>query len=127
MIYVDTSCVLAEVLAERERPDRSLWDRSLVSSRLLEYEVWVRLHAYGWAEARGDYARRVLGLVTMVELSPEVLVRALSPFPGKVRTLDALHLATADYLRVHHGPITLATLDDRQREVAVAMHIPIEA
>jgi len=39
MIYLDTSVVLAELLAEDERPPDSLWDDTLVSSRLLEYEV----------------------------------------------------------------------------------------
>lgn len=125
MIYVDTSTVLAAILGESDRPDEELWGRPLVSSRLLEYEVWVRLHAYRLAEAGGPYARHLLGLFTLVELSPQVLERALRPFPVPLRTLDALHLATADYLRVHHGAVALASLDARMRDAATAMHIPL--
>ena len=43
--YVDSSAVLAQILTEDRRPPRALWAENLVSSRLLEYEVWVRLHA----------------------------------------------------------------------------------
>lgn len=45
MIYVDTSVVLAQILAEDRKPPRSFWDEDLISSRLLEYEVWTRLNA----------------------------------------------------------------------------------
>jgi hypothetical protein len=40
MIYVDTSVALAEILAEDHALPPSFWDESLISSRLLEYEVW---------------------------------------------------------------------------------------
>ena len=49
MIYVDTSVVLAQLLAEDRRPSDSLWESSLVSSRLLEYEAWNRLSSIGIA------------------------------------------------------------------------------
>lgn len=37
MIYLDTSVALAHLLAEDRQPPASLWDETLVSSRLLEY------------------------------------------------------------------------------------------
>ena len=37
--------------------------------------------------------------IALLDLSPFVLGRALDPFPVAVRTLDALHLASMDYLR----------------------------
>ena len=40
MIYLDTSVVLAHLLAEDRMPPRKLWEEELVSSRLLEYELW---------------------------------------------------------------------------------------
>jgi len=45
VIYVDTSVALAQLLAEDRRPPASLWNETLVASRLLEYELWTRLHA----------------------------------------------------------------------------------
>jgi hypothetical protein len=39
VIYLDTSVVLAQLLAEDRRPPASLWSESLVASRLVEYEV----------------------------------------------------------------------------------------
>ena len=40
MIYLDTSVALAHLLAEDRRPPDALWKESLVTSRLLEYELW---------------------------------------------------------------------------------------
>ena len=47
MIYVETSVVLAQLLAEDRCPPESLWTGTPVSSRLTEYEVWTRVHARG--------------------------------------------------------------------------------
>ena len=45
MIYLDTSVALAHLLAEDREPAESLWQQPLVSSRLLEYELWTRVNA----------------------------------------------------------------------------------
>jgi hypothetical protein len=37
--------------------------------------------------------------VVLIELAPAVLSRPLEPFPLPVRTLDALHLASIEFLR----------------------------
>ena len=67
MIYVDTSVVLAEVLEEPRQADDLFWQKRLVSSRLLEYEAWVRLHAYDVDAARAEL-RNLLG--DMAALKP---------------------------------------------------------
>ena len=67
----------------------------------------------------------VLDHVELVELSPEVLGRALQPFPVSVRTLDSLHLATMDYLRHYGQDVTLASYD--RRLLAAASALGIEA
>ena len=54
MIYIDTSVALAHLLAEDRQPPGSLWEETLFSSRLLEYEIWTPLHARGLAEACGE-------------------------------------------------------------------------
>lgn len=121
MIYLDTSVVLAELLAEDRRPPDPLWDETLVSSRLLEYEVWTRIHARRLAQSHGDVVRALIGRVALLELVSPVLTRALEPFPSAVRTPDALHLASADFLRQRQPAIRLATYDARLAGAADAM------
>lgn len=125
MIYVDTSVALAELLAEDRRPGDHFWNQTLVSSRLLEYEVWIRVHARKLARSHGDAARALVGRLALLELVPLVLTRALEPFPTPVRTLDALHLASAEFLRERQPAIQLATYDGRQATAAKAMGIPL--
>ena len=42
MIYLDSSVLLAGVLAEPRSPAETLWEEDLASSQLLAYEVWNR-------------------------------------------------------------------------------------
>lgn len=124
MIYLDTSVALAQLLAEDRHPPLSLWQESLFSSRLLEFELWNRLHARRLTRSHGGIARDLMQRIAFLELSPTVLARALEPFPVPVRTLDGLHLATADFLRTQGVEVRLATFDLRMREVAQRMSIP---
>jgi predicted nucleic acid-binding protein len=50
-----------------------------------------------------------------------VLARVLEPLPLPVRTLDAIHLASADFLRGQGQEVTVATYDARMAEAARAM------
>ncbi len=129
MIYLDTSVALAHLLTEDQQPPVSLWDETLVSSRLLEYEIWTALHRRGLAGSHGEAARGLLGRVALLELSRRVLARALEAFPGPgpltLRTLDALHLASCAYLAENGQEVTLASHDQRMTAVARAMGIPL--
>jgi predicted nucleic acid-binding protein len=125
MIYLDTSVALAELYAEDRRPPEALWAEPLVSSRLLEYELWTRVNARGDARTHGEAVREVLARVSLVELAPPVLARALEPFPAQARTLDALHLATAHHLVERRLPLALATYDERMRLCARRMGIAL--
>lgn len=126
MIYLDTSVALAALLTEERRPAAAFWDRPFVSSRLLEYELWTRLHARRLAGSHGEAAREILARVSFVELLPTVLSRALEPFPVPVRTLDALHLATALHLAAAGQEVVIATFDDRMRQAARSLRLPVE-
>lgn len=121
MIYLDTSVALAHLLAEDRRPPARLWGQPLIASRLLQHEMWVRLHARRLGRSHGEAARELLGRVAMVELVPPVLARALEPFPMPVRTLDALHLATLEFLRAQKQDVALASYDDRLGAAATAL------
>lgn len=125
MIYVDTSVVLAALLAEDRRPPAEFWAQHLVSSRVLEYETWTRLNARRCPDDVAEAARRLVGSADLVEMTPTVLARALEPFPAPVRTLDALHLATAAYLQAQGMRLQFATYDVRQAEAALAMKLDV--
>ena len=127
MIYLDTSVALAQLLAEDCRPPVSLWSQTLVASRLMEYEVWTRLHARQLTDSHGEAARSLIGRVAFLELAPPVLARARESFPGSVavRTLDALHLASCDYMRNQGQSIALASYDRRMIAIARAMNISL--
>lgn len=128
MIYLDSSVVLAQLLAEDRYPDPSFWATGpLVSSRLLDYEVWNRINGRGLAASHGDDVRSLLGRVALLELAPPVLARALEPFPTPVRTLDALHLASIEFLRGLGQRPSLATYDRRLADAAAGLAIPIAA
>ncbi len=79
------------------------------------------MNARGAARTHGDAVREILARVSLVELVPSVLARALEPFPVPVRTLDALHLATAHHLAAAHQRGAIATFDDRMRRAAEAL------
>jgi len=125
VIYLDSSVALAQLLAEDRMPPETLWQETLVASRLLEYEVWSRLNARGLGRSHGEGARNLIGRVALLELVPPVLGRALEPFPMPVRTLDALHLASVEFLRGRGQSIELASYDDRLLSTARAMGIPL--
>lgn len=126
MIYVDSSVVLAQLLAEDRSPTESFWETSpLVSSRLLEYEVWNRIHARGLSSTHGEDVRALLARLSFLELAAPVLARALDPFPTTVWTLDALHLASVEFLRGLGQRPALATYDVRLAEAATALAIPL--
>jgi predicted nucleic acid-binding protein len=113
MIYLDTSVALAHLLAEDRRPGEALWHETLVSSRLLEYEAWTRIHLRKLGTSHGELLRELLARIGFLELTPAVLSRALEPFPTPVRTLDALHLASMSFLLRQGVTLALASYDER--------------
>jgi predicted nucleic acid-binding protein len=126
-MYLDSSVALAHLLVEERRPPASLWVDMLISSRLLDYKVWCLLHARHLEASHGEAARQLLGRISFVELSPETLGRALEPFPESVRTLDALHLASIEFLRGRRLDVRLATYDRRMTSAASSLAIPLVA
>ena len=69
----------------------------------------------------------LLDRVSLMDLSPAILKRALDPFPIPVRTLDTLHLATIDFLRSRGVEVELASYDKRLLAAASALGIRIHA
>ena len=125
MIYLDSSVALAHLLVEDRAPPETIWQASLISSRLLEYEVWNRVHARGLGRSHGQEARALIGRLALIELNPPVLARAVEPFPVPVRTLDALHLASIEFLRSRRQAVELLSYDERLLTAARALRIPL--
>ena len=125
MIYLDSSVALATLFAERRSPPPSLWSELLISSRLLEYEVTVRAHAHQVGAHHLEAVRKLIDGVDLLELAPDILSRALRPFPVAVRSLDALHLATMEFLRAEGHSFELASYDTRLAAAAAALGFPL--
>ena len=121
MIYLDSSVVLARLFVEPKRPSDGFWLQPFTSSRLLAYEVYVRVHARGLWSTRGTEAEALMNRLVLMDLSEPILTRALKPFPVSVRTLDGLHLASMDYLRAHGQTVELASYDTRLASAAAAL------
>jgi predicted nucleic acid-binding protein len=125
LTYIDSSVVLAYLLAEIRVPAAEFWRSALTSSRLLEYEVWNRIHARQLGQSRRDEARTFLTGVQLIEMSEAALACAVQPFPFPVRTLDSLHLTTCEFLRMRCESVELASYDNRLLAAARALAIPI--
>jgi hypothetical protein len=78
VIYLDSSVALAHLFAEDRVLSESIWQQPLISSRLLEYEVWNRFHARGLDRSHADAVRALIGRVALIETTPPVLARAFS-------------------------------------------------
>ncbi|MGH3696167.1 MAG: type II toxin-antitoxin system VapC family toxin [Pseudonocardiaceae bacterium] len=98
-IYADTSAVAKLFIAEPETSDLRQWLSDLpaphlVSSALLGVELLRLLRLVDPTTVRS--AERFLATdVDIVEITPPVLGDATTLPPPRLRTLDAIHLATA--------------------------------
>lgn len=116
--YLDSSALLRLVLREKGALE-GLQTRALVSSELLAIECFRtldRLRLQGQLTMEEAVARRAaimewLEAVDLVLLQRSILARASDPFPTPMRTLDALHLATA-----------LVWRDRMKRDLVLATH-----
>jgi predicted nucleic acid-binding protein len=129
-VYLDTSTVL-RVLLRQPRPLAmwARWERAY-ASELLHVEACrvidrLRLEGAlddaGVADAR-EQLGRIEGAIGSVALSRPVLQRAALPMATVVKTLDALHLASALLLRERRGlELSFATHDPQQARAARAL------
>ena len=127
LVYLDTSVALAHLLAEDQTPPEDLWSESLIASRLLEYEIWNRIHARKLGKSHDEAVRELIGRVALIELIVPILDRAKEPFPAPVRTLDALHLASISFLVENGQTVVLASYDSRMTDAARSIGINLYA
>ena len=98
MIYLDSAAVVKLVHAEAETEALRAWlderiDLPWTSSALVEVEAFRALARHAPDAATRLHA--VLDLVGLVELDPGIRILAQTVQPATVRSLDAVHLATA--------------------------------
>jgi uncharacterized protein len=115
--YLDSSAIVK--LAVRENESVALRRylrrrRPLVSSALARTEVMRALLRAG--EDAATAGRKVLTGVDLIRISTGVLDDAAVLLPADLRSLDAIHLATAR--RLGHDLGTIITYDVRMAEVA---------
>ena len=129
-VYLDTSVVLRALLETEDAvPGWGAWDRAY-SSELMGVEARrafdrLRLERAlddgGLADAHGALAamERAIGLI---RLTGAVLRRAGLPMPTSVKTLDAIHLASALLLAEQRSSgLVFGTCDRRQAMAARAL------
>ncbi len=94
--YLDSSALAKLVLRERETTSlREYLKKSTMRLTSAISEVELR-RAAARVDANADVAvRRVLSVVTQVEVTRDVLKGAATIMPTTLKSLDALHLATA--------------------------------
>jgi predicted nucleic acid-binding protein len=124
--YVDSSAIVK--LAVREPESDALRKhlrrrRPLISSGLARTEVLRALLPGG--ENSLIAGRRVLARIDLVRVNDRMLNLAGSLLPEELRSLDAIHLATAGSLGVDLGEIV--TYDERMAAAAHAMGYKVSA
>ena len=118
-VYIDSSAIVKLAVREPESTALRRYLRSrrpLVSSALARTEVLRALLPLGEEALRRG--RRVLSTIELARVSDRVLEAAGVVLPAELRSLDAIHLATAAQLRDSIGRIV--TYDERMAAAAAA-------
>jgi predicted nucleic acid-binding protein len=125
VIYLDTSAFLKSVWEENESAAllNAIADQPTISSALLAVEA--RRSTLRVDAALLPRTDLLLGEVTQVDLSPAVLESASRMPDPHLRTLDAIHLATA--LLVREELDVLLSYDQRLLDAAAEHGIPTAA
>ncbi len=129
MIYLDTSGAMKLVRPEAHSGTLSRWFRErpgipVISSVLIEVE----LMRATWRSApdRAARAAEVLRGIGVVTLSPSVVARAAGYTNPDLRSLDAIHLATAEHVvSVTRQPLeAFIAYDERLLLLALQAGVP---
>jgi predicted nucleic acid-binding protein len=136
-LYAESSAVLGWLLDEHSAADvrRSLSAAEIIVASdltLIECDrVILRAAALGElteAEAADRRARLTAAAShwQTLRVAPEIVERARQPFPGEpIRTLDAIHLASALVARTAIVGLALLSLDDRVRKAGRKLGLDI--
>ncbi len=121
--YVDASALVKLVVPEAESTQLLRWyveAERVITSRVGVIET---RRAAGRYRHDPDRLRSLLAMVEVFELDARVADRAAGVSPTLLRSLDAIHLATA--LEVGSGLGAFVTYDDRLAAAARAVGLPV--
>lgn len=124
--YLDSSAIVKLAVAEPESAALRAYlrrRRPFVASALARTEVVRALLPYGEAAVRAG--RAALELVDLVRVNDRILAEAGTLLPLELRSLDAIHLATAGELRDELARIV--TYDARVGSAAESLGFPVVA
>jgi predicted nucleic acid-binding protein len=124
--YLDSSAIVKLVIREPESAALRRYlrrRRPLVSSALARTEVPRAVLALG--QAAGRRADDVLARVELMRVNDQVLTAAGALLPVDVRSLDAIHLASAQQLGSDLGRIV--TYDDRMSAAGRSLGFTVAA
>lgn len=125
MYYFDTSALVKLVLPERESAALSDWWSPTAGQRItsaLTRTELIRAVRIG-APEREDTANQLLRTVDELEIDRSLLARAAAIGPPLLRTLDAIHLASAELLGSDLRAVV--TYDRRLTEATARLGIPV--
>jgi predicted nucleic acid-binding protein len=125
--YLDTSALVKLVVAESETEALRSWlmaaVQDLVASDLVRTELMRAVRRV--VPERALQARQVLDSIALIEVTSAVFTAAGRPDPVALRSLDAIHLATA--LDLGDDLDGLVTYDDRLANAATANGVAVLA
>lgn len=127
MIYLDSAAVVKLAHAEPESSALRDWlderaESGWVSSVLAEIESFRALARH--APSATSRLHPVLDLIDLVDLTPGIRILAQTVLPATVRSLDAIHLATA--LHVRKQLTAFVTYDNRLAHAAAGAGLTVE-
>jgi predicted nucleic acid-binding protein len=128
MLYLDSSAIVKLVAAEPETGalvEALRSDPDTISSALARVEVMRAVMRAGGSSDRAGRASEVLDRIALVPIDAETLGRAATLEPRDLRSLDAIHLATALLLR--QDIAGLVTYDARLAGAVAAAGIAVLA
>ena len=126
MIYVDTSAIVKLVVAEAESPELIDWlnanpEQPLATSVIGHIEL-IRAAGRVGAAAMAT-AQRLAATVDTLILTDAIASLAATLAPSELRTLDAIHLATAHFHR--RSLVALCAYDHRLVAAAKDQQLPV--
>ena len=133
MKYVDASAVLRLLFAEPGPAVRLAAGDTAASSELLEVEAFRAIDRERLLGRLDDLQtavkrKELTDFIAMLDLLPidrAVIDRAKSSFAVNLRTLDAVHVATAEVLVAEGVEVEFWTHDDRQRIAALSRGLTV--
>lgn len=123
LLYLDASALVKLAVREPETEALSAWlaGHALSSSELARAELVRACRLTDGSAARVAEAHRLLGELDLIAVSREVLELAAVAGPPRLRTLDAIHLATALLAQ----PDQLVAYDRRLLDAAAAAGLSV--